>query len=195
LQAYLDPKGDPIGSLNFLVEDVVPAKIESKLTTKATAIEPGQPTEVALQSDYLYGAPAADLLVKASITIEQDNDPFANFPGYHFGLVDEKVDPQVETWDDTTTDAKGQASFDMTPSDLPDTPQPLKITLRTEVYEFGGRPVIKSLTLPVRNKPVFLGVKPQFSDDAVASGMDAGFELIAVDKAGAMAAANGVQYR
>jgi uncharacterized protein YfaS (alpha-2-macroglobulin family) len=195
VQAYLDPKGDPIGSLNFLVEDVVPAKIESKLTTKATAIEPGQPTEVALQSDYLYGAPAADLLVKASITIEQDNDPFANFPGYHFGLVDEKVDPQVETWDDTTTDAKGQASFDMTPSDLPDTPQPLKITLRTEVYEFGGRPVIKSLTLPVRNKPVFLGVKPQFSDDAVASGVDAGFELIAVDKAGAMAAANGVQYR
>ena len=46
LQAYLDPKGDPIGSLNFLVEDVVPAKIETKLTTKATAIEPGQPSEV-----------------------------------------------------------------------------------------------------------------------------------------------------
>jgi Large extracellular alpha-helical protein len=83
LQAYLDPKGDPIGSLNFLVEDVVPAKIETKLTTKATAIEPGQPSEVTLQSDYLYGAPGADLLVKAGVTIEQDSDPFAKaFPGY-----------------------------------------------------------------------------------------------------------------
>ncbi|HEY2112608.1 MAG TPA: MG2 domain-containing protein, partial [Dongiaceae bacterium] len=196
LQAYLDPKGDPIGSLNFLVEDVVPAKIETKLTTTATAIEPGQPSEVALQSNYLYGAPGADLLVKATLTIEQDSDPFANvFPGYRFGLEDEKVDPQVETWDDTTTDAKGQASFDMTPDNLPDTPQPLKATLRTEVYEFGGRPVIKSLALPVRNKPVSLGIKPQFADDAVASGVDAGFELIAVNKAAAMAAANGVQYR
>jgi Large extracellular alpha-helical protein len=64
----------------------------------------------------------------------------------------------------------------MTPTDLPDTPQPLKATLRTEVYEFGGRPVIKTLTLPVRNKSIFLGIKPQFSDDAVASGVDAGFE-------------------
>src|SRR4029077_6773168 len=86
LQAYLDPKGYPIGSLNFLVEDVVPAKIETKLTTKANAIEPGQPSEVTLQSDYLYGAPGADLLVKASLTIEQDSDPFPKvFPGYYFG--------------------------------------------------------------------------------------------------------------
>ena len=123
--------------------------------------------------------------MKATITVEQDSDPFANaFPGYLFGLVDEKVEPQVETFDDSTTDGKGQASFDMTPTDLPDTPQPLKATLRTEVYEFGGRPVIKSLTLPVRNKPIFLGIKPQFGDDAVASGVDAGFEVIAVNKAG-----------
>src|SRR6516164_9641194 len=155
VQAYLDPKGDPIGSLNLLVEDVVPAKIETKLTTKATAIEPGQPTEVALQSDYLYGAPGADLLVKGTLTIQQDSDPFSNaFPGYGFGLADEKVDPQTETFDDTTTDGKGQASFDMTPSDLPDTVQPLKATLRTEVYEFGGRPVIKTLTLPIRNRAI-----------------------------------------
>ena len=157
---------------------------------------PASRAKSTLQSDYLYGAPGADLLVKASVTIEQNSDPFANaFPGYYFGLVDEKVEPQVETWDDTTTDAKGQASFDMTPTDLPDTPQPLKATLRTEVYEFGGRPVIKTLTLPVRNKPISLGIKPQFSDDAVASGVDAGFEVIAVNKAGARAAANGVQYR
>lgn len=196
VQAYLDPKGDPIGTLNILVEDVVPAKIETKLTTKATAIEPGQPTEIALQSDYLYGAPGADLLVKGTLTIAEDDDPFANaFPGYGFGLVDEKVDPQTETFDDTTTDGKGQASFDMTPSDLPDTVQPLKATLRTEVYEFGGRPVIKTLTLPIRNRAILVGIKPQFSDDAVASGVDAGFEIIAVDKAGALATANGLQYR
>ncbi|HKF62672.1 MAG TPA: MG2 domain-containing protein [Dongiaceae bacterium] len=196
VQAYLDPKGDPIGSLNVLVEDVVPAKIETKLTTKATSIQPGQPTEVALQSDYLYGAPGADLLVKGTLTIQQDSDPFDNaFPGYGFGLADEKVDPQTETFDDTTTDGKGQASFDMTPSDLPDTVQPLKATLRTEVYEFGGRPVIKTLALPIRNRAILIGIKPQFSDDSVASGVDAGFEVIAVDKAGAMAAASGLQYR
>jgi hypothetical protein len=32
--------------------------------------------------------------------------------------------------------------------------------LRVEVYEFGGRPVIVSVQLPVRNKSLFLGIKP-----------------------------------
>jgi len=196
LQAYLDPKGDPIGTLDILVEDVVPAKIETTLTTKATAVEPGQPTEVALVSKYLYGAPAADLLVKSSVAVEQDDDPFAGaFPGYAFGLADERVEPKVEPFEDSTTDEKGQASFDMTPSDLPDTVQPLKATLRTEVYEFGGRPVIKSLALPIRNRALTIGIKPLFSDGAVGTGSDAGFEIIAVDKAAAAANAKGLEYR
>ncbi len=196
LQAYLDPKGDPIGGLSILVEDVVPAKIETRLSTTAKSIEPGQPTEVALASKYLYGAPAADLLVKAGVTVEQDSDPFAgSFPGYAFGLEDEKVEPKVEPFDDTSTDDKGQASFDMTPAELPDTVQPLKATLRTEVYEFGGRPVIKTLSLAIRNRARLIGIKPQFSDGAVPSGGEAGFEIIAVDKAGAATAAGGLQYR
>ena len=64
VQAYLDPKGDAVGSLSFLLEDVVPARIEAKLSTDAKAIKPGDPTPVALASSYLYGAPAAKLLVK-----------------------------------------------------------------------------------------------------------------------------------
>jgi uncharacterized protein YfaS (alpha-2-macroglobulin family) len=50
VEAYLDPKGPAIGAISFLVEDVVPAHIESKLTTDAKSIVPGQPTTVDLQS-------------------------------------------------------------------------------------------------------------------------------------------------
>ena len=196
VQAYLDPKGEAVGSLSFLVEDVVPARIEATLSTDAKTIKPGDPTPVALASKYLYGAPAAKLLVKGTLTVEQDSDPFLGvFPGFQFGLVDEKVDPQSEDYDDQTTDDKGDASFDMTPSDLPDTGQPLKATLHAEVYEFGGRPVIRTLSLPIRNHPLSIGLKPLFADGAVASGSDADFDIIAVDAAGNGVAASGLQYR
>ena len=174
----------------------MPAKIETKLTTKATAIEPGQPSEVALQSNYLYGAPGADLLVKATLTIEQDSDPFADaLPGLPLRPGGREGRAPGRDLGRHHHRCQGPGELRHDADDLPDTPQPLKATLRTEVYEFGGRPVIKTLTLPVRNKPIFLGIKPLFADDAVASGVDAGFEIIAVNKAGAMAAANGVQYR
>jgi uncharacterized protein YfaS (alpha-2-macroglobulin family) len=112
-----------------------------------------------------------------------------------FGLADEPVAAATETFDDTTTDDKGVAQFDMTPTDLPDTPQPLKATLRTEVYEFGGRPVIKTLSLPIRNHSLSIGLKPLFEGGAVNNGGDAGFNIIAVNAAGETAAASGLQYR
>ncbi|HEX3064920.1 MAG TPA: MG2 domain-containing protein, partial [Dongiaceae bacterium] len=195
IEAYLDPKGSAIGSITFLVEDVVPAHIETKLTTDAKAIVPGQPTLVDLTSKYLYGAPGANLVVKATLVIEQDNAPFGDlFPNYEFGLIDQPVDARTDNFDDSTTDDKGTDQFDMTPDDLPDTPQPLKATMRTEVYEFGGRPVIKTLALPIRNHALSVGIKPLFSDDAVDGGADAGFDVIAVN-AETKTVAGGLTYR
>ena len=40
---------------------------------------------------------------------------------------------------------------------MPDTPQPLKGTLNVEVYEFGGRPVIEFIELPIRNREYLAG--------------------------------------
>src|SRR5206468_1348741 len=112
-------------------------------------------------------APGAGLLVKATIVVEHDSQPCADlFPGYGFGLADEPVEAESQAFEDTSTDDKGVAQFDMTPADLPDTPQPLKATLRTEVYEFGGRPVIKTLSLPIRNHRLAIGLKPLFGDGA-----------------------------
>ncbi len=195
IEAYLDPKGSAIGSMTFLVEDVVPAHIETRLTTGATAVVPGQPTIVDLASKYLYGAPGAGLVVKASLIIQQDFNPFGDlFPNYAFGLADESIAPDTLAFDDSTTDEKGLDQFDMTPDQLPDTPQPLKATLHTEVYEFGGRPVIKELDLPIRNHPLSIGIKPLFGDGALDYNSDAGFDVIAVNEKGAAIAGN-VSYR
>ena len=42
VQAYLDPKGEAVGSLSFLVEDVVPARIEAKLINRRQGHQAGR---------------------------------------------------------------------------------------------------------------------------------------------------------
>ena len=37
--------------------------------------------------------------------------------------------------------------------------------VRSEVFEFGGRPVVQTLKLPIRNRSLYLGIKPGFADD------------------------------
>jgi hypothetical protein len=193
--AYLDPAGQPVGSITFLVEEVVPARIEVSLKPDQTFVTAETPVTVAVDAKYLYGAPASDLPVKASIAISRQDQPPANYPGYSFILADEDVSVVQVPLDDTRTDADGKVSLPVALANLPDTPQPLKATLTVEVYEVGGRPVIETLELPIRNRPMQLGIKPLFTDDIVPDGSEAAFEVAAVNADGTPAAASQLRYQ
>jgi uncharacterized protein YfaS (alpha-2-macroglobulin family) len=195
VEAYVDPEGQPIADMNYLVEDVVPARIETEVKPSVAALTPGQDATASVAAKFLYGAPAADLPVKADLTIARDDDPFPDLKGYRFGLADEKIDPVRQPLDDTRTDAQGAADLAVSLGDLPDTPQPLAATLRVEVYEFGGRPVIKSMKLPIRNHPFAIGIKPTFDGDEAPSSTSVDFEVVAVDPDGKPVERKGLTYR
>lgn len=195
LEAYLDPEGDALSSTQFLVEDVVPARIEAKLTAAADVLTPPEPLPVQIDAKYLYGAPAANLAVKAEVVIAADPKPFADLNGYRFGLADEKVEAERLAYDDTTTDDQGHLELDMSFDAVPDAQVPLAATLRVEVYEFGGRPVIETITRPIRNKDLYLGIKPLFSDDQAQEGSPAEFEVLAVGRDGKTKAQSNLSYR
>ena len=194
LEAYLDPAGQPIASMSYLVEDVVPARIETEVKPSVDTLVPSMEGSVSVGAKFLYGAPAADLPVKADLTIAKDDDPFPELAGYRFGLADEKVEPVRQTLDDARTDDKGHVDLPLDVGELPDTAQPLAATLRVEVYEFGGRPVIKSVKLPIRNHPFSIGIKPLFEGDEAPSG-GVGFEIMAVDGDGKPIDHPGLSYR
>ena len=193
--AYLDPAGQAVGSITFLVEEVVPARIEVSLKPDQAYVTAEAPVTVAVDAKYLYGAPASDLPVKASIAISRQDQPPANYPGYSFTLADEDVSVVQVPLDDTRTDADGKVSLPVDLAELPDTPQPLKATLTVEVYEVGGRPVIETLELPIRNRPLQLGIKPLFSDGSVPGGGEAAFDVVAVNADGTPAAASKLHYQ
>jgi len=195
IEAFVDPHAPAIASQSFLVEEVVPARIETKLTPSATNIVPGQALTVTGDAKFLYGAPAADLKVKSDLVVQPDSKPFPQFEGYRFGLEEEDTDPLRVSFADIRTDVAGAFSLPIDLEDVPDVQAPLKATLRVEVYEFGGRPVIESVDLPVREKKLYLGIKPLFADEQVAENSNAQFEVIALDAEGKEQAIPELQYR
>jgi uncharacterized protein YfaS (alpha-2-macroglobulin family) len=195
VEAYADPEGSPIADMSFLVEDVVPARIETEVKPSVVTLAPDTEATVDVQAKFLYGAPAADLPVKADLIIARDADPFPELKGYRFGLADEDVEPTRNPLDDSKTDAQGAATLPLSLGDLPDTAQPLAATLRVEVYEFGGRPVIKSQKIAIRNRPYSIGIKPVFEGDEAPSGAAVDFEVIAVDAEGKPIDRAGLAYR
>ncbi|MCW0182806.1 MAG: MG2 domain-containing protein [Zavarzinia sp.] len=194
LSWHTDPDKAPVGSLSVLVEDIVPARIETKVKVDAPAIEPGHPVPLSIEAKYLFGTPAADLRSAVEVVIGEAVDPFPEFRDYSFGLVDEQVEQVRVNLEDQVTDAKGKATFEIDPGQLPDTVQPLTAMIRADVFETSGRPVSQRLELPVRNRPLWLGVKAGFENAELAENGTPGFQLIALDQTGKPSDASGVRW-
>ena len=191
---YVDPKSPAVGSASFQIEEVVPARIELKLRSDQPMLAPDATALVTVYAQYLYGAPAADLPVKGTFSIGVDYAAFPNHRDFTFTLVDETVPASQQPLEDSITDATGRVDLAVTAAQLPDTPQPLKGTLNVEVYEFGGRPVLESIELPIRNRDYWLGIKPLFSGE-VPQDSTSEFEVIAVNGNGDLQALPNLKYR
>uniref|UniRef100_UPI003F9CD43F alpha-2-macroglobulin family protein n=1 Tax=Roseiarcus sp. TaxID=1969460 RepID=UPI003F9CD43F len=194
IEAYADPKGDPIGAVEFLLEDYIPERLDFTLKPARAFIAPGEPIALTLDARFLYGAPASGLDVTGAIRLEAVADgALTGFPGYVAGLADDDF-TTVETQfsDKVTTDAKGHAELSV---DLPDatTTRPLEAKLIVDVAEPGGRTVERTVTLPVRAKGVVVGVKPDF-DSSIGAGDQATFEAIAVAPDGTRVMRKGAEW-
>ncbi len=83
MNVHTDPKGSPIGSRTFLVDDFVPDRTDLELKTEAKEIGPDTPATIDISGKYLYGAPAAGLTLEGDVVIKPTRESQA-FPGYVF---------------------------------------------------------------------------------------------------------------
>ncbi|MEM6847846.1 MAG: alpha-2-macroglobulin family protein [Pseudomonadota bacterium] len=180
VQAHLDPKGPPVGETTFLVEDFVPQRIEVSVTAPDTA-ESGDTITVDVAADFLYGAPAAGLILDGTLRLT----PAATvpgYPGYRFGIDGERPTPSTEVLAALPrTDAAGRAGFATTIPEIAGETGPLNAAIAVSVREPGGRAVTQTATVAVRPAGRVLGVRPLFSDLRVAEGGEARFDIIALD--------------
>lgn len=194
LQVRVDPKGDPVGEVGFLVDTIIPPRIEVELSEAPGGylLPPTEGHFTAL-ARYLFGAPAAELAAVGELLIAPDPDPFPAYPGFRFGPVDEADDTVLEPLAKTQTDAAGAARFAFRVERLPNVRRPLRARLRAEVADVDGRPVAAEQWLALRQEALYLGLKgPRESPP---EGSDVTFEVLALDRDGQPQARPGLAYR
>jgi uncharacterized protein YfaS (alpha-2-macroglobulin family) len=194
VELKLDPKAPAIGSIEFRVEDFVPPQLKIALSAGDGPIRPGEAFPIEVAANYYYGAPGAELAVQAQATIAFDPDPFPAEPGFRFGLIGDKFSGENRDLDGPTTDADGKSTVELTLGDLPDVTRPLAATVTINVFEPSGRAVSESLTRPIRQRPLVIGLRSPAGDDAVPEGQPAGVDIIALGPDGKRTAAKGLRW-
>ncbi len=179
---HADPKGPALAEKTVIVEDFQPEKIDFDLTTAAEALDPAAPPTVDVAARYLFGAPASGLEVNGEAVLTTTTGLDA-FPGYQFGLAGDDATATRLALDGATTDADGNAGIGLAAFDPPATTRPVKAALQIRVVDTSGRPVERTLELPLAGARPRLAVKPRF-DGTVPDGAQAGFDVVAIDASG-----------
>ncbi|HEX5325486.1 MAG TPA: alpha-2-macroglobulin, partial [Acetobacteraceae bacterium] len=159
VEALVDPSGDPIGRVQFDVQDFVPQQLKVTLHSPEHALQPGGAITATLDGQFLYGAPAAGLHGEADLRIVRDENPVAAATGYQFGLVDEDVKEVVQKLDMPDADAAGTSTIEAKLQPPAATSAPLKGILTAGLFEPSGRIVQDRLELPIRNQKLLIGVR------------------------------------
>ncbi len=194
LRAYVDPDGDSVGEAAFLVEDYVPERIALTLTAPESHPARGGTTEIRLDAQYLYGAPAGGLEIGGEVLVRPGEAALPGLDGYVYGLDDEAAETALATIPTTLrTDADGRAIVAV---DLPRAyvPRPLEARITLRVTEAGGRAVSRNVTVPLQPDGPVVALRPLQSPEALAPGSDAEFEVVLANTDGSLAASTGASW-
>lgn len=179
LDIMSDVKVPALASRQILVEDFLPERIDfEQSVANAASLRPGEAAQLDIDARYLFGAPGADLSIDGDLRLR----PVARltqWPGYSFGRYDAPRDSQRNYFGGDVTDAKGLARLTVELPQIETQGRPLEALFTTRLADGSGRPVERNLTLPVRPDGPVIGIRP-LSEDVVAEGSNAGFELIAL---------------
>ncbi|MBV9043547.1 MAG: alpha-2-macroglobulin family protein, partial [Alphaproteobacteria bacterium] len=194
IAAYIDPKGDAVGRVQFDVADFVPQRLKVTLTPETKVVHTGEEIRIKVESRFLYGAPASGLSGEGTAKISVDYDPYPQFKEYQFGRIDDTFADVNVDMTVPETDALGVTTATGSIGDLAETTLPLKASVTVSIHEPGGRTTDKNVEIPVRTHDTLIGIRPDFEYGSVAENARAGFEAIAVNGDGKRIGLSGLTY-
>jgi hypothetical protein len=150
--------GERIGQYRFQVEEFIPDRIKVRVDPKRRSVAAGEKLPFAVEGDYLFGAPAADL--QARVRVRLVPEPFVpeGFEGYVF-QGPQPFEARKLLEEKGRLNADGMASFS---AEIPDGLQPpsgLRAELAATVLEAGGRGVTAMQPVTVHAYPRYVGLK------------------------------------
>ncbi len=194
VEAFVDPSLPPVGRVSVSVMDFVPQQLKVGLTSPAAALGPDAQLTASIDGRFLYGAPAAGLHAEGDVRLVRDEHPVASAPQYSFGNPDETIPDALQTLTLDDADAAGHVAIDAALK-IPDgIGSPLRAVLNAGLVEPTGRAVKETLSLPIHNHPLLIGIRKEFGDQ-VNDGSAAQFAVRSFDAAGAPVAKPGLHWR
>ena len=174
---------DLIGSVTVLVRDFEPDRLKmavnlSSETPQGWVSPDGLSARVDLQN--LFGAPAEDRRVTATLRLSPSLPNFPQYPGYRFADPQAAREGFTEELPQTTTDDKGNAEFELRLDRFARATYRLQLVAQGFEAE-GGRGVAAEVTQLVSSMPFLVGVKPDGDLSYVGRNAERSAHLIAVD--------------
>ena len=173
---YLTDK-QAIGETFFHVEEFLPDRMKVTVQTDRAFYFPGQKTKIAVEARTLLGTPAANRIVRASLTLEKA--PFLPKMWRSFTFKDARktFKKTVHKFRETRLNAKGGVNLVWQLPDSLSSPAGLKAVISATVLEPGGRAVTRLKMVPVHPAAVYVGLK-QVNEGYAAPNKDFYFEAL-----------------
>lgn len=167
VQVFADPKADAIGQVHFSVEDFVPTRLLVTLKSPESLFVLGKPLSIDVTGRYLFGSAASGLGGDASLLIRRHPNPFPLFPGYQFGLLDDKFLTTRTDVNLPPLDEEGQAQMTVMMDSQIESSVPLQAIIQASLRDGGGRPQLGTLHLDVQTFDHMIGIKGNFKNGAI----------------------------
>lgn len=167
--------GNTSFSKNLKIETVVPHKIRVNIESEkdSYSLREDKSVKFNVNSQYLFGNPAANLPVDNKITIKQFDMSFKNYRDFIFTNPIESVKDVTGEINIEGLDENGKAELEWSIPKIDKVLSGLTIEIESKVYEKSGRNVSKKLNIPLSYYNRFVGIKkPQNTYMKIGSNID-----------------------
>lgn len=146
-------------SKTIRIETVKPNRLKVRLKLGDILDASKNSLNTTLSSQWLHGAPAANLKAKVEMTLSTAGNPFKGYEAYSFNNPASTFSSDTYTIFDGTLDANGEASISAQLPPASYAPGMLRANLISRVFETGGDASIYTQTVPYSPYPAYVGVK------------------------------------
>lgn len=181
-----DAAGTRIQQYAFTVAEFLPERMAlafGESTPQGPVLKPEDSLTIRIKGDYLYGAPAAGSRADAKIHLKPARKLFPEkWPGFEFGDAADTFRESFTT-DAVLLDDKGDGSL-FIKNRWKQAATPLWLTANANLYESGGRPVVRNRSWQIWPADQLVGIRALAEDGHVAYDSVAEFDVMAVDAGG-----------
>lgn len=183
LEFRADPHAKQADTLyGFQVEEFLPERMKLTLQSDTKVLQKDDTFSVAVQGDYLYGAPAAGNRLLGSVASERAPIPFGKeWPGFIVGDFNDDANKKRSEIEETALDDAGKGEVDVPFESGANSV--MKVRASFSLLESGGRPVVRSIERQWWPAPAMIAVRPLFDSHVSRENALAEFELVRLDSA------------